>query len=284
MTSISSINNARYDLKLYSGLQSGVQSGMNTTESSGPQGSGLLSGGSESVDGNSALSQLLSALISMSLNMAQSSGSSETSAENGDEARQDRLSELDADADGVLSKTEFLAGKPDDVTDDMATNLFNHLDADGDGSISAEEYDSGDPAANRAVGPPPPTDMVSDQTDEGSTDALDALDTNGDGEISEAEFLAGRPEDVSDEMAVNLFANFDSDGDGVISVDELAVMKERWPTEPISAGQWDDSDQTIIDLSDVNLKLEEVLKAYALLNGDELTETTASESDSKSLQ
>lgn len=277
MTSISSINNTRYDLKLSSGLQSSSQSGTNTTETSGSQGSGLLSGGSESADSNSALSQFLSALMSMSLNMAQSSGNGETSTENGDEARQDRLSELDADGDGVLSKTEFLAGKPDDVTDDMATNLFNHLDADGDGSISAEEYDSGDPAANSAFAPPPPppTDVVSDQTDEGSTDALDALDTNGDGEISEAEFLIGKPDDVTDEMAVNLFANFDSDGDGVISVDELAVMKDQQPAEPISAGQWNDSDQTMIDLSGVNLKLEEVLNAYALLNGDELTETTA---------
>ncbi|MCY1664084.1 EF-hand domain-containing protein [Rhizobium sp. SL86] len=278
MTSISSINNLRYDLKTSSGLQSSSLNGTAgaSTVSTVRQGSSALSGGSDSADSNSALSQLMSALMSMSLNMTQTSDSGATSTGTGEGSGQDRLAELDADGDGVLSETEFLAGKPDDVTDDMASNLFGELDADGDGAISAEELAQSEPSAKRAGGPPPPPqDVAEDETDE---ETVDPLDTDGDGQVSEAEFLAGRPDDVTEEMATNLFSNLDTDGDGIISADELAAMKEQQPPAPMSveaAEQSDDAEQSVTDLTTVISELEDILAAYTSLNEDETTSTTS---------
>jgi Ca2+-binding EF-hand superfamily protein len=47
--------------------------------------------------------------------------------------------QLDSDGDGVLSEAEFTAARPDDVSEDMASNLYNSLDSDGSGFLSDSE-------------------------------------------------------------------------------------------------------------------------------------------------
>jgi Ca2+-binding EF-hand superfamily protein len=49
------------------------------------------------------------------------------------------FSELDTNQDGVVSAEE-LAARPDDVTEEMAANLFKSLDTDGSGGLTATEY------------------------------------------------------------------------------------------------------------------------------------------------
>lgn len=50
------------------------------------------------------------------------------------------FSKLDTDSDGSVSQAEFLAARPDDVTEEMATNLYNSFDTDSSGTLTETEY------------------------------------------------------------------------------------------------------------------------------------------------
>ncbi|MGO8536241.1 hypothetical protein ACC756_39345, partial [Rhizobium ruizarguesonis] len=47
------------------------------------------------------------------------------------------LSDLDTDGDGLVTLDEFMAGKPDEITESQASQLFSLLDTSGTGSLSA---------------------------------------------------------------------------------------------------------------------------------------------------
>lgn len=61
------------------------------------------------------------------------------------------FSQLDTDGDGVISQAEFLAGRPEDVSEDQAAQMWSRLDSSGAGSLSQEEFVS----AMESMGPPP---------------------------------------------------------------------------------------------------------------------------------
>ena len=46
---------------------------------------------------------------------------------------------LDTDGDGTISQAEFLAARPDDVSEEMATQLYSSLDTDSSGALSSSE-------------------------------------------------------------------------------------------------------------------------------------------------
>ena len=123
-----------------------------------------------------------------------------------DEISSSIISESDTDADGALSSSEL----------DISSELFGSLDTDGDGEISQEElaaafsssFDQLDEQLAESGQPPPPPPSA----EESSKSVVDDRDTNGDGVLS-AEELA-----VSDE----LFGQVDADGDGFVSQEELA--------------------------------------------------------------
>lgn len=46
---------------------------------------------------------------------------------------------MDTDGDGTISQAEFLAARPDDVTEEMATQLYSSLDTDNSSTLSASE-------------------------------------------------------------------------------------------------------------------------------------------------
>nr|WP_245355711.1 EF-hand domain-containing protein [Rhizobium leguminosarum] len=46
------------------------------------------------------------------------------------------LSELDTNGDGLVTLDEFMAGRPDDVTESQASQLLDLLDTSGTGSLS----------------------------------------------------------------------------------------------------------------------------------------------------
>jgi Ca2+-binding EF-hand superfamily protein len=129
------------------------------------------------------------------------------------------FSDLDADSDGSLTEAEFLAGKPDDMTDEQASALFDKIDSEGTGSVTEDQF-----AESMTKGPggapmgPPPGGNSEEDTEE----TFDTLDTNQDGVVSEAEFLAGKPEDVSDEQASTLFDALDTEGTGSITVEQFS--------------------------------------------------------------
>ncbi|CAK11779.1 EF-hand domain-containing protein [Rhizobium johnstonii] len=126
------------------------------------------------------------------------------------------LSDLDTDGDGSISKDEFVAGRPSDVTEDQAGTLFDSFDSEGAGSLSVDELTEAMSAeqSQRSEGPPPPPPAEDDE----SQSLLSDLDTNGDGLVTLDEFMAGKPEDVTESQASQLFSLLDTSDTGSLSV------------------------------------------------------------------
>ena len=128
---------------------------------------------------------------------------------------------MDADGDGAVTQEEFVAARPDDVTEEMAANLYNSFDTDTSGSLTESEFET---AMNQAPPPPPPPGGgggMGSSTEDSQT--FSELDTNQDGVVSAEELAAARPEDVTEEMAANLFKSLDTDGSGGLTETEYAA-------------------------------------------------------------
>ncbi|MBB4332223.1 EF-hand domain-containing protein [Rhizobium leguminosarum] len=188
------------------------------------------------------------------------------------------MSLTDSDGDGYVSKAEFVAARPSDVSEDQAGTLFDSFDSEGSGSLSLDALTDAMSAqqSERAEGPPPPP--PSDDDDLASL--LSDLDTDGDGLVSKAEFVASRPSDLSEEQAGTLFDSFDSEGSGSLSVDALteamsAQQSERPEGPPPSA----DDDQFASLLSDLDTDGDGLVTLDEFMAGkpDDVTESQASQ-------
>ncbi len=149
--------------------------------------------GAMSLDDLASAFQQMSSLMQSTLLGAQEAGGGR--GPGGDPSRM--FSDLDADGDGVLTKEEFLAGRPDDVSEEDAEALWEKV-SDGADSVTSEEFAEGMKAAGPPPGPPPGGmgRGGGSEEDEDST-STSALDTNGDGVVSLEELLAGRSEEDS---------------------------------------------------------------------------------------
>ena len=128
---------------------------------------------------------------------------------------------MDADGDGAVTQEEFVASRPDDVTEEMAANLYNSFDTDTSGALTESEYET---AMNQAPPPPPPPGVgggMGSSTEKSQT--FSELDTNQDGVVSAEELAAARPDDVTEEMAANLFKSLDTDGSGGLTETEYTA-------------------------------------------------------------
>ncbi|KQK02566.1 probable calcium-binding protein CML16 [Brachypodium distachyon] len=102
--------------------------------------------------------------------------------------------------------------------------LFSRFDADGDGRISPSEL----AAVSRAIAPPPSESAGGREV----ASMMDQLDADRDGFVDLGEFAAfhshtdGREEEEERELR-DAFAVYDIDGDGRISVAELAKVLAR---------------------------------------------------------
>lgn len=147
------------------------------------------------------------------------------------------FAKIDADGDGSISQDEhdsFLSGMMSSSTQaalldaqERAAEMFAQFDANGDGGIDLDEFKA---AA--------PKDRAAD--DAKASEMFAKIDANGDGVIDEAEHEAflnemgppppppegmtgqGEGED-EDEALASLFNTLDTNGDGMISAEELAA-------------------------------------------------------------
>ena len=229
-------------------------------------------------DASSSADKLLSQLMTLSMNrFSDQSGSG--GEQDGSEGMD--VSQLDTDGDGYVSKAEFVAARPSDVTEDQAGTLFDSFDSEGTGSLSVDALAEAMSAqqSERADGPPPPPPADDDEL----SSMLADLDTDGDGLISKAEFVAGRPSDVTEDQAGTLFDSFDSEGAGSLSVDALteamsAQQSDRAdgpPPPPPSA----DDDQSASLLSDLDTNGDGLVSLEEFMAGkpDDVTESQASQ-------
>ncbi|MBX4861982.1 EF-hand domain-containing protein [Rhizobium sophorae] len=164
-------------------------------------------------DTSSSADKLLSQLMTLSMNrFSDPSGSGED--EDGGEGMD--VAQLDSDGDGYVSKAEFVAARPSDVTEDQAGTLFDSFDSEGAGSLSVDALTEAVSVerSQRSEGLPPPPPAEDDQ----SQSLLSDLDTNGDGLVTLDEFMASKPEDVAASQASQLFDLLDTSDTGSLSV------------------------------------------------------------------
>ena len=64
----------------------------------------------------------------------------------------DIFAKIDTDANGKVSKKEFLATRPEGISEDMASAMFDKLDKNGKGELTQDEMES----AMKGVGGEPP--------------------------------------------------------------------------------------------------------------------------------
>jgi Ca2+-binding EF-hand superfamily protein len=101
---------------------------------------------------------------------------------------QDMLANLDADEDGMISRDEFVSGRPDDVSEDMAGSLFDSMDSEDSGSMSIDDLSSAMAQNGPPMGPPPAggppsggiasSDDDNDDEDDDDDDATSATETD----------------------------------------------------------------------------------------------------------
>jgi Ca2+-binding EF-hand superfamily protein len=174
----------------------------------------------------------------------------------------DAYAAMDTDSDGSVTQAEFIAARPDDVSEADALTLYNSIDTEGTGSITEDQFS----ASMENAGTPPAAAGSSEDDD--TTAMFDALDTDQDGVISAAEFAAAKPDDVSTEDAATLFDALDEDSSGSVSLDELESARESFMANTrVSVGDDDDDTSSSSAVSDVQSILDTL-------------STTATETDS----
>ena len=230
-----------------------------------------------SEDSTNSAEKLMSQLMSLTMNGL--SGQSGSSGEQDGEEGMD-VAQLDTDGDGYVSKAEFVAARPSDVTEDQAGTLFDSFDSEDSGSLSVDALTEAMSAqrSERAGGPPPPPPEGDDEL----SSLLSDLDTDGDGLVSKAEFVAGRPSDVSEDQAGTLFDSFDSESAGSLSVDALteamSAQSSQRPDGPPPPPPAED-EQTASLLSDLDTDGDGLVSLDEFMAGrpDDVTESQASQ-------
>ncbi|TIX89696.1 EF-hand domain-containing protein [Rhizobium sp. P44RR-XXIV] len=87
---------------------------------------------------------LASMLLQMQQGSAGQSGSSTSTDGSSDQSPMDQLfASLDSNQDGKVSETEFVAGRPKDMSESDAENLFQSIDAQGSGSLTKDQFAEG---------------------------------------------------------------------------------------------------------------------------------------------
>jgi Ca2+-binding EF-hand superfamily protein len=103
-------------------------------------------------DGKLSDSELISLMNTMGPPPMGAAGMSQGSAAGGAPPDSGEMfSTLDSDGDGVVSQEEFLAGRPDDVSEEQAQEMWSRLDSEGAGSLDQSQFEE----AMAAMGPPP---------------------------------------------------------------------------------------------------------------------------------
>jgi Ca2+-binding EF-hand superfamily protein len=106
-----------------------------------------------------AQSQLQSSMISMLLQ----SSATQTEGETPRDAR-DLFSAIDADGDGKITQDEFVAARPEDMSEEEATTRFGELDSEGAGFLTEETFAAGMPQPPQAIEADGTTTGTDDET------------------------------------------------------------------------------------------------------------------------
>lgn len=198
-------------------------------------------------EGSGALSQsdLATAFQQMAATMQAGMIQAQAGAMGGGGERPDAselFAKLDTDGDGSVSREEFVAGRPDEVSEEQASAFFDKIAGEDTDSIDQQSF----VAAMQK--PPSPPGGGGGRGGGQSDEAFDALDTNQDGVVTREEFLAGRPDDVSEEQASALFESLAGEDAESITAEQFAAGMQGPPppSESDMAGMSSD-DQELVE-------------------------------------
>lgn len=190
--------------------------------------------------------------------------------------RQSMFSRIDTDSSGTVTKDEFIAARPQNVSEDQAASLYDKIDTAGTNALTQDQLDAGMKANAPTRGgsgsqssasgcqdssklsdeitsmlmqllqqvgsSQQSTTMASDTSstvssvNNSQTSMFDAMDTDGDGVVNESEFVAARPDNVSEDQAKQLFSSIDTTGSGSITEQQFAQSMQNNPPPPPPQG------------------------------------------------
>lgn len=108
-------------------------------------------------------SQLTGDMVAMMLNRADMAPPSS----------EDMFASMDVDEDGKVTEAEFVAARPEEVSEEDAAALFASFDEEGTGSLTEAQLTE----AQEAMGPPPPPPMIEvSSTDEEGSETMSIED------------------------------------------------------------------------------------------------------------
>ncbi len=174
---------------------------------------------------------------------------------------QNMFSRIDANGDSTVSKEEFVSARPQDVSEEQAAALYDAIDTTGSNALTQSQLEQGMKAnaparkESSTAAAKAESSQLSDEVmsiimqlvqqisqnqsdDDGSlidsvsatgasparpsaADMFASMDTDGDSLVTESEFIAAKPDDVTEEMARQLFSSIDSADSGSITQDQF---------------------------------------------------------------
>lgn len=163
------------------------------------------------------------------------------------------LKKIDTNGDDSVSKEEFISGRPKEVSEDQANEMWSKLDSTGKGSLTGSEFlaamASQGPPPGAPQGPPPGpppgesgeqgnSEASSSTTDTATTELLQALlDAIQDYEENSSSQSGSAPSDASQRFS-DLFARIDTDADGSVSKDEFVSNRPMGVSEDQANEMW----------------------------------------------
>jgi Ca2+-binding EF-hand superfamily protein len=209
------------------------------------------------------------------------------------------LANLDKDGNGKISSQEFTLAKPADVSDTQSASLFDRLSNGNSDGIIFDQTTSSDSDADSDSDYSVMSDMMSRMMSlmqtmmsetasdpsaaqsSGDDNPLLKADTDNDGKITLSEFISGKPEDLTEEQATELFAKMDTESQGYITTDSVKNGPPEQPSGPPPSGpppseQASGSTETEDDTSDTLLletlkSIQEAIEQYRLNIADTTT-------------
>ncbi len=112
---------------------------------------------------NGVASQVAGGVMAMLL--ANAGGAADTGADDRPSAA-DLFAKIDTDGDGKVTEAEFVAARPEDMSEEEATSLFAELDGEGTGSLTQSQFVDAMEQLRPEGPPPPPADDAFDEDDD----------------------------------------------------------------------------------------------------------------------
>ncbi|NTU77024.1 MAG: hypothetical protein HGA90_04335 [Alphaproteobacteria bacterium] len=208
------------------------------------------------------------------------------------------FSKLDTDSSGTLSKDEFVAGRPSDVSESKADALFSSLDSSQSGYLTETQLENMHPPSGQGGGFGGATldastlsallqgqDSSSSSSQGGLDDMISAMDTDGDGTITKEEFVAARPSDASETQASSLFDSFDTESAGSLSTTDLktAMAENAPPGGPPPPPPSSTADSSSSSDTDSLSNLLSLLESNSSTNTSSSSTTTSTSSSASAL-